>query len=546
MKKRRLITYISIGALLVSNLSFGFADSMDAPYSNVTFTKEKKNEGVMNLTAQQAVEYGLEHNMSIKILDNKINLALVAEKNAEINAKKLKDSQDTLNAGWKLIQEKKKLLVAGQKEVDAKSRPAQKALDMGLAPQDIDVKIPASLTGGAEIPLGKIIAAENIHDWTVNKCKGPLAPYQIKVEKTIKDTIQATIDAGQQLIEENKIKLTEATIALKIGEYELKDTLKSTSEKLDAKINYNTIVKLDIENANELMISMAGVNLDVTKYAKGIYKNQIAMLIQKNYYDVLHAEKILTLKKKAEQRGREQYNIVKLSYDNGMKAKDDFILSKMYFSSTGIALEMAEAEYENAVFELKKNMNLTLDTEIILVDSLLKEAMVDDLMAGLKSGSKNRIEIQQNLGQLMIYKLNEEILGTMILYRDDANVNKEARLLREASEIELEQVQKLVATEIHQSYGMMIAVGDMLKLSNELISDAEEVVQIADLKYQQGFGAENSLLKQMNLESSSGTIIELIAAEENLVKVQAQVAQIRYSYTMAKVKYLNDAGILTY
>lgn len=86
----------------------------------------------------------------------------------------------------------------------------------------------------------------------------------------------------------------------------------------------------------------------------------------------------------------------------------------------------------------------------------------------------------------------------------------------------------------------------MLDVSTDLIKDAEEVVSIAQLKYDQGFGAENSLLKQMNLETSSGTMIELIAAQENLANIESKVAQIRYNHTMAKVKYLNDAGILVY
>jgi len=92
----------------------------------------------------------------------------------------------------------------------------------------------------------------------------------------------------------------------------------------------------------------------------------------------------------------------------------------------------------------------------------------------------------------------------------------------------------------------MVAVGKMLEASKDLVSNAEEVVRIANLKYEQGFGVENSLLKQMNLEQSSGTMIELIAAQEKLAEVEAQVAQIRYNYTMAKIKYQNDAGILTY
>ena len=72
----------------------------------------------------------------------------------------------------------------------------------------------------------------------------------------------------------------------------------------------------------------------------------------------------------------------------------------------------------------------------------------------------------------------------------------------------------------------MVAAGKMLESSGELINNAEEVVRIARLKYEQGFGAENALLKQLNLQESSGTMAELIAAQEKLAEVEAQVAQI--------------------
>jgi cysteinyl-tRNA synthetase len=174
------------------------------------------------------------------------------------------------------------------------------------------------------------------------------------------------------------------------------------------------------------------------------------------------------------------------------------------------------------------------------------EITSENLEDGLKSGITNRLEIQQALGQLAIYELNEDILKKMGKYGKNTYPMKEARLLREGAELQLEKTKTQVRAEINQSYETMVAAGEMLQASKELIENAEGVVTIAQLKYEQGFGAENALLKQMNLQDSAGTIIELIAAQEKLSEVESQVAQITYSYTLAKLKYLNDSGVLTY
>jgi outer membrane protein TolC len=340
--------------------------------------------------------------------------------------------------------------------------------------------------------------------------------------------------------------LDEAQTILDSSQSEFEDALYNASYTLDNKISYSSLITLDADDAGDLMIKMAGVNLDITKYAKGIYRNQIAMLIKKNYYDALYAEKMYELKKTAKERGEKQYNMVKLSYENGMKAKDDLLLSKMYYDGTVISCRLAESTYKNAIFELKENMNVDMDTEIILEDSMINEVIEENLADGLTSGLTNRIEIQQALGQLGIYILNKELLNSNPEYKTEVNGKTEAKLLVEGAELQLDKAKTTVKSEINQSYETMVAAGEMLEASNELIKNAEEVVSIANLKYEQGFGAENALLKQMDLQDSSGTILELIAAQEKLSDVEAQVAQISYGYTMAKVKYYNDAGILVY
>lgn len=550
MNIKRITACTCASAILLSAICPVYADTTSkdeptaAPYllepeEALNSSSSEKVQETMNLTVDTAVKYGLENNKSIDMLENKIQLAIISESNAKKNSSDLKKAKDTLKEAMDKLDDAEKQIDSAQGQVDQ----AESLLSKGIAP----ISIPLSDSHGNPINDGNgnqivIPAGSNILDTLIGI--GIPSETANGMFSLIKQGIEAELSSNQSKIDENSIAVKEAKSTLEAKKEEFKDILKDTSEKLDAKIDYGSLVSLDAVDAGKLMITMAGVNLDVTRYAKNIYKNQIAMLIQKNYYDALYARKVYELKKVAMERGEKQYNMVKLSYDNGMKAKDDLLLSKMYYDSTIISCRLAEADYKNALVKLKENMNLKMDTEITLQDSMFDKVTEENLSDGLKSGLTNRIEIQKALGQLKIYELNEEILNSRAEYKANRNGIKEAKLLTEGARLQLDKAKTTVTSEINQSYETMTAAGDMLLASTELVANAEEVVRIANLKYEQGFGAENALLKQMNLQESSGTIIELIAAQEKLSEVEAQVAQISYGYTMAKIKYQNDAGIL--
>ena len=540
MKFKKVIAYICVVAISISVINPVYAEtendellnSKDDETSQETVDLEEKEteEEPLKLTAESAVEYGLEHNKTIEILENKIQIALISSKNAKTNSSDLSDAKELLRDAENELFDSKKALEAGKEDFEK----AVSALKMGIAPMNLSAK--DSEGEAFVIKAGSSILQAFMQNGFT----------ETEAAKEMSDLINDFVSSSQDTYNYSSAALEAAETEFEIKEEEFKAILEDTSETIDTKINYGSVIDLDADDAGELMIKMAGVNLDVTKYAKDIYKNQIAMLIQKNYYDALYAGKVYDLKKVAMERGEKQYNTIKLSYENGMKAKDDLLLSKMYYDSTIISCRLAEADYKNSLYELKENMNLDMNQEIILDDSILKEVTEENLEEGLKSGLTNRIEIRQSLGQLVIYELNEEILNSRAEYKPYTKGLKEAELLREGAELELDKTKTSIKSEINQSYETMVATGEMLEAANELIANAEEVVNIAKLKYEQGFGAENSLLKQMNLQESSGTIIELIAAQENLAEVESQVAQIRYSYTMAKIKYLNDSGILIY
>jgi hypothetical protein len=571
MNYKKIAAYICVITILVSSFNSASAESVYdieanefegmnmAPYDLPGFLSidKEKTIGPLQLTVDEAVLYGLENNKSMDLLDNAIGLALVSVDYADGNIEDLEDAEEQLSEaesdlfdlGVALDQNQDTLdqayyyLSLGKSPMkitynDIKNYVGNDMLNMfaalGISASDTVFSIGSDIQGTIEdmfIALGYSEAAAE------NAAKG--------YYDDVYSIIESMLDENQDTIDEYTTAMDEAKVTLDYNQDLFDSVLDGVADSIDTKINYSSVVQLETDDAVDLMINMADVNLDVTRYAKGIYKNQIAMLIQKNYYDALYAEKMVELKKVAMKRGEEQYNMVKLSYENGMKAKDDLLLAKMYYDSTKISLRLAQATYNNAIYELKENMNIDMGTEIVLVDTMIEEVTKLSLEDGLKSGMTNRIEMQMVLGQWMIYVLNEEILSSKEYKYEQASID-ESVLLREGAEFKLEQIKKTIESEICQSYENLDATEYMIEVSTDLITDAEEVVSIAQLKYEQGFGAENSLLKQMNLETSSGTMIELIAAQENRADIEAKVAQIRYNHTMAKVKYMNDAGILVY
>jgi len=289
---------------------------------------------------------------------------------------------------------------------------------------------------------------------------------------------------------------------------------------------------------------MSNTSYEVTKASYDIYRNQIALLIQKNYYDVLKAQKMVEVKKKAMDRGEKQYQFSKNSYEVGMKAKDDMLLAKVYYKGTQIEYRKAHGELNNALYQLKTNMNIDLNTKLILEDVLGDKVEKQDISEGLKSAYKNRLEMKKAIGEVNIYDLNYESVSRK--YPENTFQNREAKLLKEKARLNLDKTRLDVESSVRQSFETLESTGDMLEMTDEMIKDARESVEIAEYKYKEGFGIDTSLLKKLDLESAAGTIVEVLAAEENLSQIEEKMVQIMYGYNLAKMKYFNDIGKFVY
>lgn len=445
----------------------------------------------LSLTIEGAVLQGIENSILLDQVELEIGLAEVAKRRGAYSAKKLKRGRDDLRDG--------------ERELNA----AEGLLGKDIVPKDI------TLADGTVISAGTVIG--NTH-------------LPADVQKGIRDGI--------------KESLGDARSQLSSGNLKIISSLQEAGGTIATQLDFASLDALNIDSTADLVKTMSEVSFEVTQASFDIYKNNIALLIQKNYYDVLQAKQMLLVKEKAMARGKIQYEFAKASYDEGLKAKDDMMVANIYYKSTKVQYEKAKGDLENAIIELKKNINIDFEKDIVLTDVLVDKPMAFNLQEGLVGSMKNRLEMKKVLGEVIIYNLNFD--ETKRKYPSNTFQHQEAEILKNKSIASFNQTKLEVENSVRQSYNSINTVASMLTSTKEMVSESIGNLEIAELKYKEGFGVETMLLKNLNLEDSAGTIVEVLAAEEKLAEIEESVVKITYAYNLSHMQYLNNIGNFIY
>ncbi|MEW9123258.1 MAG: TolC family protein, partial [Thermotaleaceae bacterium] len=185
-----------------------------------------------------------------------------------------------------------------------------------------------------------------------------------------------------QAIQQMRNSLEQGKQKLDSGEKEFNQALQKVEDRIAQKLGMESSYDVGTYNTKKMLEKMSEVSYDVTQASYDIYKNQIALLIQKSYYDVLKAQKLVQVKEKALERGKKQYEFAKDSYEEGMKAKDDLLLAKLYYQGTQLEYIKSKGELNNALIEFKKNLHIPFDTEVTLTDVLAEKIEIPVLDKG--------------------------------------------------------------------------------------------------------------------------------------------------------------------
>jgi hypothetical protein len=503
----------NISMLLICSMLFSLPLQVQGAEKTETEKTIEEETKVTTLTLDEAIKIGLENSLTMEKVNNQAKITSLVSQNSADTKKDLNEADDKLSEAESSVHFGRKKIYSSMDQLDS----AQAALDNGIAPQTI------TLPDGTVIPKGTDISA---------------MPAVIAA-------IQKNLDDSRRQLNSSLKDLDEGNSEYLSNQAKYEATLQFAMANISNKLSTSTITSLDPFYLGNLIEEMAKVQDRVTNYATNIYKNQIALLIQNSYFEALKQNKLLETKQKAMERGKLQFEFADYAYEVGAKSKDDRNLAKMYYDSTVMAYDLQVKEANNAMLELKKNLNIPLDTPLQLEEVPLNLEKGFDLQKGIDSGLKARLEMKKAYANVEIY----DALKTAVEYsnyKEKDNEYKEADLLLQQAELELKDTKLQVETSIRTSYETVTAMEKVAKKSLDLKTNAEETLEIAKLKYEVGFGADNALLKQLNLEDVSGTMVEVIAADENLTSVEEKMIEATNGYLLAKAKYLNDIGVLPY
>lgn len=498
---------------------------------------DKEEENL--LTLDEAVAYGLEHSIALDKVKNQADIAKLTKDNATEIRNDLTDAESELDNAYYLIDDGRDEIYNSEAQLDS----AQAKLDNGIAPQDIPV-VEFGITIPAEEDiweyLEKVVSAA-YPDFSSEQVKAIIENAYSKII----DKVQAILDANADKLASSKKELESSTQSYLSSKSQYDAALQYAMSNVANKLSTSTISSLKTKPLTDLIVKMANTQDEITSYSINIYKNKIALLIQNSYYNALKEQKLLEVKQKATERGKLQYELAQAAYEVGAKSKDDMILAKTYYDSAVMSEELQLKDYNAALLELKTNMNMDLSKEIKLaeVDAVTEEDF--DLTQGISSGLKTRLEMKMAHAQVNLYKYLMTAVDESD-YGSNSNQYKEVKLLQQKGDIELNAAALQVESDIRTSYSTMTSMQKIAAKSKELEASAKETLEIAKVKYEVGFGYDNALLTQMNLESMSGTLVEVIAAEENLVTIQEKEIEAINGYNLSRLKYLNDIGILPY
>lgn len=485
------------------------------------------------ITLDEAVKYALNNSIALQQVQTKADIAKLVSSNSNNTRNDLIDADSKLSSAPYQLDGAEQTIQSAENELES----AKALYNQGLMPTDVTL-------AGHTIPKGTPISTV-VGMFGTNINLALHQPAAADPTTVLKGYIENELNQNNAKLEAGKSELAYKTREYYTSTAKYQAALSYAMSSVSNKLSTSTITSLHADAIADLIITMANIQDKITSYSINIYKNKIGLLVQNSYYEALKQQKLLEVKEKAVERGKKQYELAEAAYEVGAKSKDDMIIAKTYYDSTLMSAELQRKDYHAALIELKKNMNMDMGEDIKVAPVELAPQDDFDLEQGLASGKKARLEIRMAQGYVDMYKALKSAL-TASSYDSDTNQYKEANLLQQEAEIELKSAEQKVESDIRTSYSTVNSMAKIAQKAIELEKGAKETLEIAKVKYEVGFGYDNALLSSMNLESMSGTMVEVLAAEENLVNIQEKAIEAMNGYNLARLKYLNDIGVLPY
>lgn len=326
----------------------------------------------------------------------------------------------------------------------------------------------------------------------------------------------------------------------KAVEQALKTNAKLQTARLDAKnadinntLTYRSVAEmpnefiLSLDAAKQKYISLAQADMSkkLNSLSLKATENQIKLGAQQVYYDLLHAQADLELKKQSLLRAQTQLKVAKAQFDVGTKAKTDILQAEMGVAGAQAALVAAENNLEIARMKFNDFLGVDLNKQWKLANESKPITSIPlTLEQAQEKALQQRVEITQKQEELKLAELNVKLIQEYSAL--STYPGRQARNNVEKAKVAIEEQKRVVTMEVAQAYYNLKAALEAIEFKKKAKEAAAESYRLTNLRFENGLA----------------TTLEVIQAEEALADQENQYEKAVRDYNLAVVNYENATG----
>ncbi len=312
---------------------------------------------------------------------------------------------------------------------------------------------------------------------------------------------------NNSLIKQAELARTRAGIEAEQA-YEAARRLEKVSSLSQAQVKYLADMQ------KKLALEIADRSFEVTR-------EQVRLLISKDYYALVKARALVDANKRAVERATQQLAQARAASTAGTVSRTDVLAAEAGLARARADLAAAENQVRTAEVELARQVGLPLNVAIKpegVVERLQLDATVD-LDTAIAEAQEKRLDVRQAVASVEVAR---EAHRLAVAYTaPNTFTSRLAEVDLRQAELALEDKKKQAASEITTAYLSVRAAQEALDYLKAGLEQARENHRLASLRYEVGVG----------------TILEVLQASEQLLRIESQYVEALFNYNLAVLTF---------
>lgn len=251
-------------------------------------------------------------------------------------------------------------------------------------------------------------------------------------------------------------------------------------------------------------------------------KMQLALQIEEAYYNVLRAERALSLARENLARLEKQLEDVRAKFSLGVVAKVDVLRSELEVDRARLEVEKAEENLTLSRMTLGSLLGQGLEAEFTLSSRLEFTPETLDLDACVQYALEHRPEVKEKEEVLSLRKKELEVVTS---YTPPLEREK-AKIQLALAENELADTRESVILEVRQRFSEFLAAQKNIPIAEKNVTLARETLNIQRARFEAGVI----------------TLLDLLDAQNDLYEAESNYLQAIFEYNIARAKLFNALG----